>query len=131
MPAQPASLLINAVSLTTGGAQLPIYRSIPDLNVYSYVSGTVTVTMDNLDDFWVLYPGYSMVVYSHLYDEENISVFDVSLANVISTINGSEVSSYFDNQYGTTPLLVNTTDNIATSVLIMFNGKILSKVYIS
>ena len=132
MPAQPASLLINAVSLTTGGAQLPIYRSIPDLNVYSYVSGTVTVTMDNLDDFWVLYPGYSMVVYSNLYDEENISVFDVALANVASTINGSEVSTYIDNQYGTTPLNVNTSpDNIATSVLILYNGKILSKVYIS
>jgi hypothetical protein len=131
MPAQPAALLLNAASLTTGGAQLPIYRSIPDLNVYSYVSGTVTVTMDNLDDFWVLYPGYSMVVYSNLYDEENISVFDVSLANVISTINGSEVSLYADNQYGTTPLNVNTTDNIASSVLFLYNGKILSKVYIS
>ncbi len=130
MPAQPAALLINATTINNS-ARYPIYRSIPDLNVYSYVSGAVTVAMDNLDDFWVLYPGYSMVVYSNLYDEENISVFDVSLANVTSTINGSEVSSYFDNQYGTTPLYVNTTDNIASSVLIMYNGKILSKVYIS
>jgi hypothetical protein len=130
MPAQPAALMLNATTINNS-ARYPIYRSIPDLNVYSYVSGAVTVAMDNVDDFWVLYPGYSMVVYSNLYDEENISVFDVSLPNVVSTINGSEVSSYFDNQYGTTPLLVNTTDNIATSVLILFNGKILSKVYIS
>jgi hypothetical protein len=130
MPAQPAALMLNAVAVNTS-SRYPIYRSIPDLNVYTHVNSTVTIAMDNIDDLWVLYPGYSMNIFYNLYDEENLGVSTASIANITTDTSTAQISTYWDNQFGTTPLTIDTNNNLASSVLIMYNGKILSKVYIS
>ncbi len=76
-----------------------------------------------------------MFVYSNLYDEENISVFDVSLANLVGPYTTAvEKSTYIDNQFGKVPINVSGStyfgiNNATSSVLIMFNGKILGKMF--
>ena len=86
--------------------------------------------MDNIDEFWILYPGYSMSVYYNLYDEENLPVPTLSIANITTDTSSAEIFTYWDNEFGTTPLTIDTNNNVASSVLIMYNGKIVSKVYI-
>jgi len=129
MPVQPAALMLNA-STVNNSSRYPIYRSIPDLNVYTSVSSTFTIAMDNIDEFWILYPGYSMSVYYNLYDEENLPVPTLSIANITTDTSSAEIFTYWDNEFGTTPLTIDTNNNVASSVLIMYNGKIVSKVYI-
>jgi len=134
MPIMPATFMMNGVSWQNFNL-FPIYRSVPDLNVYSDVSGTVTAAMDNLDDGFLLMPGYSLCVFTNLYDEENISVFDVALANIAQPYTTAvEKSTYIDNQFGKVPINVSGStyfgiNNATSSVLIMFNGKILGKMF--
>ncbi len=134
MPIMPATFMMNGGSWQNFNL-FPIYRSVPDLNVYSDVYGTVTAGMDNLDDGFLLMPGYSLCVFTNLYDEENISVFDVSLANIVLPYTTAvEKSTYIDNQFGKVPINVSAStsfgiNNATSSVLIMFNGKILGKMF--
>ena len=136
MPIMPATFMMNGASWQNFNL-FPIYRSVPDLNVYSDVSGTVTAGMDNLDDGFLLMPGYSLCVFTNLYDEENISVFDVALANIEQPYTTAvEKSTYIDNQFGKVPINVSGStyfgfNNATSSVLIMFNGKILGKMFVS
>jgi hypothetical protein len=135
MPIMPATFVMNGGSWQNMNL-FPIYRSVPDLNVYSDVYVSVTAAMDNLDDGFLLMPGYSMCVFTNLYDEENISVFDVSLANIVGPYTTAvEKFAYLDNQFGKVPINVSGStyfgiDNATSSVLIMFNGKILGKMFI-
>jgi hypothetical protein len=133
MPIMPATFVMNGGSWQNFNL-FPIYRSVPDLNVYSDVYGTVTAAMDNLDDGFLLMPGYSLCVFTHLYDEENLPVYEVALANVSTNVNPSEKSTYIDNQFGKVPINVSGStyfgfNNATSSVLIMFNGKILGKMF--
>ena len=134
MPIMPATFMMNGRSWQNCSL-IPIYRSVPDLNVYSDVYGTVTAAMDNLDDGFLLMPGYSLCVFTNLYDEENISVFDVALANIAEPYTTAvEKSTYIDNQFGKVPINVSGStyfgiNNATSSVLIMFNGKILGKMF--
>ena len=80
---------------------------------------TAAVQIDSQDDFYILMPGYSICIYNNLYDEENV-------------FTDSPTYRYYDNEFGNVPL--NITINVAnttSSILIMFNGRILSKYFTS
>lgn len=111
MPIMPAAYLLNGTSVTSN-ATFPVFRSVPDLNVYSFDN---TDKIDDTDDFYILMPGYSICIYNNLYDEEN-------LFTVVSTYR------YFDNEFGQVPLNINIgTSNTTSSILILYNGCIVNK----
>jgi hypothetical protein len=117
MPIMPAAFTLNG-STVIANSIFPIYRSVPDLNVFTG-SSTAAVPIDSQDDFYILMPGYSICIYNNLYDEENV-------------FTDSPTYRYYDNEFGNVPLnitinVVNTT----SSILIMFNGRILSKYFAS
>jgi hypothetical protein len=113
MPIMPAAYLLNGASVTSN-ATFPVFRSVPDLNVYSFDN---TDKIDDTDDFYILMPGYSICIYNNLYDEEN-------LFTNVSTYR------YFDNEFGPVPLNINIgvgTYNTTSSILILYNGCIVNK----
>ncbi len=114
-PITPAMHLLTA--LTYGiNTMFPIYRSIPDLNAFSG-SSTAANWADNTDDYYILMPGYSICIYNNLYDEENVFV-------------DAPTFRYYDNEFGLVPLNITVPAIIAnttSSILIMYNGRILSK----
>ena len=115
MPIMPAAYLLNGTSVISN-ATFPVFRSVPDLNVYSFDN---TDKIDNKDDFYILMPGYSICIYNNLYDEENLFT-DVSTYR------------YFDNEFGPVPLNINIgvgvgTYNTTSSILILYNGCIVNK----
>ena len=120
MPFQPAAFIMNGGSSNNfvSNSMFPIYRSVPDLNVFTGNSTTAQWPEDG-DDHYILMPGYSICIYNNLYDEENL-------------FTDSPTYRYYDNEFGTVPL--NITINVAnttSSILIMFNGRILSKYFFS
>ena len=113
MPIMPAAYLLNGASVTSN-ATFPVFRSVPDLNVYSFDIAN-TDKIDDTDDFYILMPGYSICIYNNLYDEENLF---------------TEVSTYryFDNEFGQVPLNIDIgADNTTSSILILYNGCIVNK----
>jgi len=115
MPIMPAAYLLNGASVTSN-ATFPVFRSVPDLNVYSFDVAN-TDKIDDTDDFYILMPGYSICIYNNLYDEEN-------LFTVVST----STYRYFDNEFGQVPLNINIgTYNTTSSILILYNGCIVNK----
>jgi hypothetical protein len=117
MPFQPAAFIMNGAGLGFGyNSMFPLYRSIPDLNVYS-LSNPNTNWQEDSDDFYILMPGYSMCIYNNLYDEENL-------------FTDSPTERYYDNEFGKVPLNINVAGlNTTSSVLIMYKGRILSKYF--
>ena len=118
-PITPAAYLLNGISLGTN-SMFPIYRSVPDLNVFSGSSATADWP-DNNDDYYGLMPGYSICIFNNLYDEENI-------------FTDSPTFRYYDNEFGLVPLNITVPAGIAnttSSILILFNGRILSKYFAS
>jgi hypothetical protein len=66
-------------------------------------------------------PGYSICIYNNLYDEENL-------------FTDAPNYRYYDNEFGTVPLNINLPVGVAdttSSILILFNGRILSKYFAS
>ena len=115
MPIMPAAYLLNGASVTSN-ATFPVFRSVPDLNVYSFDVAN-TDKIDDTDDFYILMPGYSICIYNNLYDEEN-------LFTVVST----STYRYFDNEFGQVPLNIDIgADNTTSSILILYNGCIVNK----
>ena len=119
-PIMPSAFWLNggASNNFVSNSLFPIYRSIPDLNLYSG-SGTTADWPDDADDYYILMPEYSICIYNNLYDEENL-------------FTQSPTYRYYDNEFGTVPL--NITINVAnttSSILIMCNGRILSKYFAS
>ena len=119
-PIMPAAFWLNGgVSNNfVSNSMFPIYRSVPDLNVFTGNSTTAQWPEDG-DDHYILMPGYSICIYNNLYDEENLFV-------------ASPTFRYYDNEFGTVPL--NITINVAnttSSILIMCKGRILSKYFAS
>lgn len=114
MPIMPAAYLLNGTSVTSN-ATFPVFRSVPDLNVYS-VDIANTDKIDDTDNFYILMPGYSICIYNNLYDEENLFT-DVSTYR------------YFDNEFGQVPLNIDIggADNTTSSILILYNGCIVNK----
>ena len=122
MPFQPAVFIMNGGSSNNfvSNSMFPIYRSVPDLNVFS-LSSTAGNWPDDQDDYYILMPGYSICIYNNLYDEENL----------FTTNNPTYL--YYDNEFGKVPLNIanNGFANTTSSILIMYNGRILSKYYTS
>jgi hypothetical protein len=119
MPFQPAAFIINPSNWWASTSMFPIYRSVPDLNVFT-LSNSSGNWVDNSDDYYILMPGYSMCIYNNLYDEENL--FDLN----------SPIYNYYDNEFGKVPLNINIPSgiiNTTSSILIMYNGRILSKYF--
>jgi hypothetical protein len=121
-PIMPATFWVNGnfSGGSTTNSIFPIYRSAPDLNVYS-LDTTAANWLDNTDDFYILMPGYSICIYNNLYDEENL-------------FTDSPIFRYYDNEFGTVPLnitLLSDVINKTSSILIMSNGRILSKYFAS
>lgn len=119
-PIMPAAFWLNggASNNFASNAMFPIYTSVPDLNLFTG-SSTANVWPDDGDDFYILMPGYSICIYNNLYDEENL-------------FTQSPTYRYYDNEFGTVPL--NITINVAnttSSILIMCDGRILSKYFLS
>ena len=119
-PIMPAAFWLNggASNNFVSNSMFPIYRSVPDLNVFT-LSSTAGNWPDDQDDYYILMPGYSICIYNNLYDEENL-------------FTQSPTYRYYDNEFGTIPR--NITINVAnttSSILIMFNGRILSKYFAS
>jgi hypothetical protein len=117
-PIMPATIWLNGVSVVSNSI-FPIYRSVPDLNVFS-LSNTTTDWPDNQDDYYVLMPGYSICIYNNLYDEENL-------------FTDSPTYRYYDHEFGIFPLNINGTGviNTTSSILIMFAGRILTKYFLN
>ena len=121
MPIMPAAFAVNG-SFSGGPSSnytFPLYRSVPDLNVFS-LDATTTYWPENTDDFYILMPGYSICIYNNLYDEENI-------------FTDSPLYRYYDNEFGTFPMNITLLSDFkekASSILIMYNGLILSKFFI-
>jgi hypothetical protein len=113
MPFQPAAFLLNGSFASN--SMFPLYRSIPDLNVFS-LSDVSANWIQNNDDIYILMPGYSMCIYNNLYDEENL-------------FTASPTYQYYDNEFGKVPLNINAILNTTTSILIMYKGRILSKYF--
>jgi hypothetical protein len=119
-PIMPAAFWLNggASNNFASNAMFPIFKSVPDLNLFTG-SSTANVWPDDGDDFYILMPGYSICIYNNLYDEENL-------------FTQSPTYRYYDNEFGTVPL--NITINVAnttSSILIMCDGRILSKYFLS
>ena len=117
-PIMPATFLLNGGSVISN-AIFPIYRSVPDLNVFTW-SNTNTVWPENQDDFYILMPGYSISIYNNLYDEENL-------------FTDTPAFRYYDNEFGTAPLNINVTgvSNTTSSILILTSGRILTKYFLN
>ncbi len=118
IPIMPATFLLNGGSVISN-SMFPIYRSVPDLNVFSG-SSTTTDWPENQDDFYILMPGYSICIYNNLYDEENI-------------FTDSPTYRYYDNEFETVPLNINITgvSNTTSSILILNEGRILTKYFLN
>ena len=114
----PATFLLNGGSVISN-AIFPIYRSVPDLNVFTW-SNTNTVWPENQDDFYILMPGYSICIYNNLYNEENL-------------FTDTPTFRYYDNEFGTNPLNINVTgvSNTTSSILILNEGRILTKYFLN
>jgi hypothetical protein len=118
MPSQPAAFIQNGSSVVSN-SMFPLYRSIPDLNVFTLTNASDTWPA-NSDDLYILMPGYSICIYNNLYDEENLFV------------DTTPTYQYYDNEFGTVSLNIavkSGTGNTASSVLIMHRGRILSKYF--
>ena len=118
MPFQPAAFIINPSNGWPATSMFPIYRSVPDLNVFT-LSNSTGNWVDDSDDYYILIPGYSMCIYNNLYNEENL-------------FNLSPTYQYYDNEFGKVPLNINIPSgiiNTTSSILIMYNGRILSKYF--
>jgi hypothetical protein len=115
----PAAFWLNGGTVIAN-SMFPIYRSMPDLNIFS-LSSTASNWLDDQDDFYILMPGYSICIYNNLYDEDNL-------------FTDSPVYNYYDNEFGTVPLNISppaSVINKTSSILIMSNGRILSKYFAS
>jgi hypothetical protein len=118
-PIMPAAFWLNGGTVIAN-SMFPIYRSMPDLNIFS-LSSTASNWLDDQDDFYILMPGYSICIYNNLYDEDNL-------------FTDSPVYNYYDNEFGTVPLNISppaSVINKTSSILIMSNGRILSKYFAS
>ena len=114
----PAAFWANGAIISN--SIFPIYRSVPDLNVFS-LDATSSNWRDDTDDFYILMPGYSICIYNNLYDEDNL-------------FTDSPLFRYYDNEFGIQPLnitLLSDVLNRTSSILIMSNGRILSKYFAS
>jgi len=113
-PIMPAAFLVNGSIVSN--STFPLYRSVPDLNVFS---ASTTEFIGNTDDFYILMPGYSICIYNNLYDEENL-------------FTDAPTYRYYDNEFGKVPLTINIgAYNAASSILFMHNGRILSKKFVN
>jgi hypothetical protein len=117
-PIMPATFLLNGGSVISN-SMFPIYRSVPDLNVFTS-SNTPADWSENQDDFYILMPGYSISIYNNLYDEENL-------------FTDTPAFRYYDNEFGTAPLNINVTgvSNTTSSILILTSGRILTKYFLN
>jgi hypothetical protein len=117
-PIMPATFLLNGGSVISNSI-FPIYRSVPDLNVFS-LDGTPANWPENQDDFYILMPGYSICIYNNLYDEENL-------------FTDTPTFRYYDNEFGTAPLNINVTgvSNTTSSILVLHAGRILTKYFLN
>jgi len=75
--------------------------------------------MDDLDESYLIMPGYSIAVYTNLYNEENLFT------------NSESKMSYLDNEYGKRPAQLATLHaNKGSSLLMMYSGKMVDKIFI-
>ena len=119
MPFQPATFIINPANGWPKNSMFPLFRSVPDLNVFT-LSDSTGNWVDDSDDYYILMPEYSICIYNNLYEEENLFW------------NASASYRYYDNEFGTTPLNINIQtgmNNTTSSILIMYKGRILSKYF--
>jgi hypothetical protein len=118
-PIMPAAFILNGASFVSNSL-FPIYRSVPDLNAFTLSNASDTWPA-NSDDYYILMPGYSICIYNNLYDEDNL-------------FTTGSTYQYYDNEFGNLPLNIavkSGTGNTASSILIMYNGRILSKYFAS
>lgn len=130
MPCVPAAFLQH--KNRDYDSDFPIYRSIPD---YVYLTADSTYgALDNVDDQYLIMPGYSVTVYNNLYEESNILAEDssVGVSNGGSyTIDRADRFQHFDNEYGKKPAQIAMTNpKTGSSILVMHSGKMVSKIYI-
>ena len=126
MPCSPSVFLHN-VSSSGYPSQFPLYRSVPDY-VYLLTSIGSTGTegsLANRDDYYTVMPGFSIAIYSDLYEEYNILAADSSAATASSSY------TYFDNEYGKKPAQIQMNPaNQNESIIIAHAGKMVSKIYL-
>jgi len=115
MPCLPSTIFQNS---TSSYSNYPIYRSLPDYNVNDLYSSP-SDSMDDLDESYLIMPGYSIAVYTNLYNEENLFT------------NSESKMSYLDNEYGKRPAQLATLHaNKGSSLLMMYSGKMVDKIFI-
>jgi hypothetical protein len=74
-PAFPGAYLINYS--TTNGGSFPIYKSTPDLGIsFNSTNFNTTVGASNKNDFFLVMPGYKLIIYTDANYSSNTSTFD-------------------------------------------------------
>jgi len=71
-PAFPGAYLVNyfTTNSTTNGGSFPIYKSTPDLGV------TTSVGASNKNNFFLVLPGYKLIIYTGTNYSSSTSTFD-------------------------------------------------------
>ena len=70
---------------STNTKDLPLFKSVPDLNLYN-VSNSVIFNDD--DNMYLVMPGYSVVIFNNLYDEINTGSSEIRITQVLDNSNG-------------------------------------------
>jgi hypothetical protein len=103
---------------TTSSGDFPLFKSIPDLNLYNVNSTNQDI--DNKDNYYLVMPGFTVIIFNNLYDEVNGST-------------GTEAGTteIFDNLNGTLPkYFVTSTADETSSILLFYLAKLIHyKIY--
>ena len=97
-PAFPGAYLINYS--TTNGGSFPIYKSTPDLGV------TTSVGASNKNDFFLVMPGYKLIIYTdanyssftETFDNtSNSTIYHVTITSITFKNLVKSVKLYYNN----------------------------------
>jgi hypothetical protein len=83
---------------TVRSGDFPIYKSIPDFNLYNYNTGYGDI--DNEDNVYLVMPGFTLILYNNLYDElntYNTNQSDVGITQVLDNSLGTKAKLFTPN----------------------------------
>ena len=100
---------------TARSGDFPLFKSIPDFNLYNYDTGYADINND--DNLYLVMPGFTVILYNNLYDElntHNRNQADLGTTQVLDNSSGTKAKLF-------TPNPANKT----SSVLLLFLNRII------